>query len=471
MRAIELSFLIAVILSVTGTLFLPRKNDNAIKVISGITVILFILHIIFDGLRWQMALVYLSMAALTIVLNQRLTSLLKPKHMTPAENLLKILSIVFLIITICLLWMFPVRKMPAPDGPYKIGTAVYELFDDDRMEIYGPTPGSPRRIKFQIWYPADELAGGERTKWMIDGPEATTGIPKMYGIPGFLLHHTALVDSNSYEGVKISSKEETFPLVIISHGWTGFMNLHSDLAEMLASYGYIAVSINHTYGAIVSVFVNGDVIYADPNALPDRDSVDNFNFYSNQLVNTYSLDTALVLDFLSELNKGPGLLEKKINMDAIGVLGHSTGGGGIVQLAVTDSRVKSVFGMDAWVEPIDQEILKMGLKVPACLLRSEQWETGLNNDFLQQLISASESAPDIFQITGCNHQDFSMLYMYNPMTAIIGSKGSMDNRENAAIQQDWVLSFFNNTLKNRKTNLDQLDDKYEAVVRVRDFNK
>ena len=157
-------------------------------------------------------------------------------------------------------------------------------------------------------------------------------------------------------------------------------------------------------------------------------------------------------------------------MDDVGVLGHSTGGGGVIQLAISDHRVKSVFGMDAWVEPIDQEVLKKGLQVPTCLLRSEQWETGPNNDYLRQLFTSSKVVPDIYQINGGNHQDFSMLYMYDPMTKLTGSQGPLDSRVNASIQQDFVLSFFNKTLKGQNIDLKQLAEKYEAVVRVRDFD-
>ncbi|MBI9108433.1 MAG: dienelactone hydrolase family protein [Spirochaetales bacterium] len=470
MRTLELSLSIAALLCAAWT-FLPNpRKKNGLKFLIGAAVILFILHLLLEGLRWQMTLVYLSLAVLSSGFVLQKAGLFKSApHSRRTSILLKIVSVIFLIITVLLLWLFPVHKMPVPGGPYKIGTISCEINDDDRLEIYGPAPGGPRRIKFQLWYPADKIEDGKLTKWMTGGRKVTTGIPKMYGVPDFVLAHTALINSNSYKGITVSEKEESFPLVIISHGWTGFMNLHSDLAEMLASNGFIAVSINHTYGALVSVFDNGDVIYADPNALPDKNSVDNYTSYSRALVNTYAQDTALVLNFLSGLNDKPGILENKINMDALGVIGHSTGGGGVVQLAIGDARVKSVFGMDAWVEPIDQIILKKGLQVPSCFLRSEQWETGPNNDSLRQLFSSSKEVPDIYQINGGNHQDFSMLYMYDPMTRLTGSQGSLNSRVNASLQQDWVLTFFDNTLKDKWVDLNQLSEKYEAVVRVRDF--
>jgi predicted dienelactone hydrolase len=463
MRIFELLLLIALSLTATVLFTVKQKKRRIILPLVAAVIIIFILHLIFEGLRWQMALAYLSPAIIFPGL------ILKRNGPQKAKPVL-VSGFVLLILSVILLSLFPVHRMPEPAGPYKIGTISYELNDRDRREIYGPEPGTARRLKFQLWYPADSLEGGERTKWMTDGKMLTTGIPKMYGLPGFVLFHTSLIDSNSYKGIKVSDKEESFPLVIISHGWTGFMNLHSDLAEMLASYGFIAVSINHTYGAVVSVFDNGDVIYVDPEALPDRKSVDNFDSYSNKLVNTYALDAALVLDFLSDLNDSPGILENRINMDKVGVMGHSTGGGGVVQLAISDTRVKSVLGMDAWVEPVEPEILKKGLEIPACLLRSGQWETGLNNEFLKQLFSSSASVPDIYQINGCNHQDFSMLYMYDPMAALTGSQGSMDSRENALIQQDFVLTFFDKTLKDKDVDINMTAQKYKAVMRVKDFD-
>ncbi|MBC8452615.1 MAG: dienelactone hydrolase family protein [Spirochaetes bacterium] len=470
MRIIEVIFVISVTLSVIWVLFSRKEKKTSLFILLAADSLICIAHALVDGFRQQMLFVYLALLLLwfftlldsTGKISKRMLSKKKRRWAAGA-------GLSFLVLTIGLLWFFPRLNMPVPTGPYKIGTVSYEATDTDREELYGDHAGENRRIRFQVWYPADSLDGGKQVKWLTDGKKVASGLPVVYGAPSFMMNHMGLIDSSAYSGLTISEQETSYPVVIISHGWTGFMNLHSDLGEMLASYGYIAVSINHTYGAMVTVFDDGEVVYADLNALPDRGTVEDFDKYSHALVNTFALDAQLVLDFLENYPAESGVLGNRLDLDHIGVLGHSTGGGGVVQLAITNPKIKAVFGMDAWVEPISPEILEKGLHIPSAFLRSEQWKTGLNNEFLQRLFNNTTVKPMIYQVVGGNHQDFSMVYMYRPITEVFGFSGSLDILENAAIQQDFVLTFFDQELKNKKVEISALEAEYEAVVGINDF--
>ncbi|NBK20857.1 MAG: hypothetical protein EOM68_02395, partial [Spirochaetia bacterium] len=426
MRMLELVLLILTTASVIWSFSSNRKYKGPQSLLLTLSSILFLAHGVVEGLRLQMACIYLALPVLWLIF------LFSKKSITRKNRILLVsLSSLCLLGTLVALYLFPVNTMPEPTGPYTIGTVSYELTEQGRKELYGPEPRTDRHIRFQVWYPADSNKGGKLTKWLVDGRKVASGIPVLYNLPGFLLDHTALITSHSYRDLAISSKEQSYPLVIISHGWTGFSSLHADLGEMLASHGYIAVSINHTYGAAVSVFEDGEVEYADQGALPDRSEVDDFHTYSQALVGTFANDARSVLDFM-ETNT---FFADKIDMDKIGAMGHSTGGGGVVSLAITDPRIKAVLGFDAWVEPIEADILTKGLDIPSAFLRSEQWETGPNNTFLKQLFDNTSVQPNIYQVQGGKHQDFSMLYMYLPITRILGETGTLDPLENAEIQQ------------------------------------
>ncbi len=474
MRVVEAVLVLAVI---TLSLIIhitddQRRRSRILLIASLITTPLLVLHAMTEGLRIQMILIYAGVVLFPVLLCVQHGSTRNRKAgIHSRKPMIRSVLLLALLITAAALWLFPVQKMPAPSGPYTVGTKTFELTDTGREELYGEDKGKDRRIRFQIWYPADTAENGTRTQWMYDGRKAASGIPRLYNLPGFMLDHTALIASHSYEGIPISSTKAAYPVILLSHGWTGFMNLHADLAEMLASHGYIAVSINHTYGATVTVFDNGDVRYADPQALPDSTTVDDYDSYSSALVKTYALDDKAVLDFLEtdpELNT---LLEGRIDSNRIGILGHSTGGGGAVYLLSIDSRIQAVFGMDAWVEPVALPMLEQGLQVPSCFLRSEQWETGPNNDYLRILFSHTPAPPVIYQIDGGNHQDFSMLYMYRPITELFGFSGSLDTLENARIQQDFVLRFFNKVFFDTSDDLDLLTTRYEAATAVREFDQ
>jgi len=83
------------------------------------------------------------------------------------------------------------------------------------------------------------------------------------------------------------------------------------------------------------VFYDSDVVYTD------------FDVYFHALVNIYALEAQLVFDFLEAYPTMNRVLENKIDINRVVALGHSTGGGGVVQLAVSNVSIKAVFGMDA----------------------------------------------------------------------------------------------------------------------------
>jgi predicted dienelactone hydrolase len=461
MRNFELALLVLVTIAVIWALGTGGKNKKKELFLLGAATAVFIAHAFLEGLRIQLVCVYLAIPPLYL-------NLLLSKHPNKGKKRIALALLACLCLggTLLALWLFPVNKMPTPKGPYAIGTDTYELVEPDRKELYGPKPGTDRHIKFQIWYPADSPKGGKLTNWLTGGKKEASGIPAMFKLPHFLLDHTSLVKAHSYTGLPISNKETSYPLILISHGWTGFSSLHSDLAEMLASEGYLVASINHTYGAAVSVFDDGEVAYVDPYALPDKSTVDDFERYSQALVKTFSDDDQAVLDFL----ESDRFFGEKIKKDAIGALGHSTGGGGVVKLAITDPRIQAVLGLDAWVEPIEKNILQQGLHIPNAFLRSEQWETGPNNTYLKELFENTTAKPAIYQVEGGNHQDFSMLYMYLPITKVLGVTGRLDPLKNAEVQQSFVLTFFDHTLKNKPKDLQDWFRNHVAVTKVEDFN-
>ena len=87
-----------------------------------------------------------------------------------------------------------------------------------------------------------------------------------------------------------------------------------------------------------------------------------------------------------------------------------------------------------------------GLSIPALFLRSEQWEGGPNDNYLNPLIKASSEAK-LIQIDGFTHIEFTLSAMCSRITGIIGFTGDLDREQSASIQHDYVLEFFNQSLK------------------------
>jgi hypothetical protein len=437
----------------------------------GTAFVLFIIHWAVEGIRWQMYPLYLLLILCLLAVVIKETSNLNFKKVYTSNiirRIIKSLMILFLIISMAVSYAFPVYKMPKPKGQYKVGTTTFDAVDESRKAIYSLDETKNRKIRIQMWYPSDDVKGYKAVPWLEDGQKVSNGIADMMKMPRFILSHTSLVKSNSYKEAPMSKGQEKYPIVIISHGWTGFRNLHTDLAEMLASSGYIVASIDHTYGAAATVFSDGEAAYLNRNALPSRKNKEEFLSNANTLVNTYAGDIKFTMDELQRLNGDSKIFKGKLDLDKIGLLGHSTGAGAGVTEGLRDNRVKAVMGLDAWVEPVKQEEIKIGLKVPALFLRSEQWEKSINNEHLYAVVDNSKNYKELYQINGVIHQDFTMVYMYSPLSKYLGITGKLDGWKGAELQQDFILSFFNKYLINKNTkDISEVAAKYKEVGKIR----
>lgn len=405
----------------------------------------------FSADHWQLypSFFFIALSGIAII-----TSVLfkkKDQRILESRRKLAIVGIIAISITVISMMIFPIKEIPNPEGEFSIGTVTFELTDSERIEKYGDSKNNSdnmRRIRVQVWYPSDDISGYEQAFWLQDGIKLTRSLAKEMNLPFFVLDHTTDILSNAYLEAPISDYKSSYPVIILSHGWKGFRNLHNDFAELLSSNGFIVFGIDHTYGSQMTVFEDGFAAEVDKNALPDRDTTPRFLEYANQLVETYAGDIKLVLNSLDAINNGQytDIFSGNLDLSQIGLMGHSTGGGADVSVALSDDRIKAILGMDAWVEPLGMEKMTSGLLIPALFLRSEQWEYGFNDDYLIPLVQASNEA-QLIQIAGTTHIDFTMSAMFSSLTGIIGFTGELDRETSASIQHDYVLEFFNQTLK------------------------
>jgi hypothetical protein len=85
--------------------------------------------------------------------------------------------------------------------------------------------------------------------------------------------------------------------------------------------------------------------------------------------------------------------------------------------------------------------LNGGLSTRALYLRSNGWETGENNEYLYRLLQSSENASLLYQIDGTTHYDFAMVYMYSPLTRVVGLTGSVNAQYLNQLLETVMLEF------------------------------
>lgn len=464
MYLLELCMFVLAFISVWIVVANRTIKKEYVYVIHGFFVVLLVLFAIFGTARWQFYPLYIAILILSPMMSRMH---LKGIEIKKRIKIIMIsISSILIVVSLLAFIVFPVYEIPTPSGEFLIGTESFIIEDNSRIEDYGDAREF-RRIKIQIWYPAESIAGYKQAPWLEDGVEIARALSRDTGLPYFVLDHAANVMSNSYIDAPISNSSSTYPVVIISHGWRGFRNLHTDFAEELASRGYIVVAIDHTYGSVATVFDENDIAYLNLDALPLRETTDDFLLYANQLVYTYSEDISTTLDYLELVNEASSLsrFSERLDLSTIGLIGHSTGGGASVALALKDNRIDSVIGLDAWVEPIEQSELNKGLDIPSLFIRSGAWEVGFNNENLYSLINESSYPSELYQIDGTTHYDFAMVYMYSPLTKYIGFTGDVDSEDLTIILKDMITNFFDETLRDSE-NSDINPNDYEEVKTI-----
>lgn len=439
MLIIDIMMIILAILLFFVYIMKTKVQDKYIKMMLFIVILTWFIYAYLDLLRWQLIPFYAMWLMIVFALEYHR----KNKWVKISLSAMISLSLLLFLLSLIVL---PLKDIPDPSGSYIVGTKTYTIEDESRLELYTEDPNDTRKFNVQLWYPSDTAVDIMIDPW-IPYKNTPKGLAKSIGLPSFILNHITKIDSNAYHLIPLSIQKDKYPVVVISHGWGGFMNLHTNLAEELASRGYIVASIEHTYGSVAATF-SEETVYQYQEALPSRDEVSNFLDYANQLVYTYAGDVSKTLDYLEDMNalNSGSAFSGRLDLDHIGLLGHSTGGGADVAVALNDDRIDAVIGLDAWVEPIDATEIEKGLSMPSLFLRSESWEEGPNNVNLHELVKISHQSM-LFQIDGTTHADFSMAYMFSPFMSTIGYTGSLDTDYLVDMQKAIINDFFDQHLR------------------------
>ena len=178
---------------------------------------------------------------------------------------------------------------------------------------------------------------------------------------------------------------------------------------------------------------------------------------AQKLVDQWAGDIGFALDFMQGQNDDRGSrFFNSLDLSRVGVYGHSTGGGAAIQFCGTDARCKALLGMDPFMPPVSYEVLEKGVTQPAFFMFSQRWAGDVgsrNNELFKRFIPNVGESLGVISIDGTAHYDFSDLPLLSPLTPQLGLKGPINGRRVTTIIDDYLLSFFEMTLKNEPSDL------------------
>lgn len=206
-------------------------------------------------------------------------------------------------------------------GDYKVGVRTMTFINKDQIDILsskeGKDPTYDRDLKVEIWYPA-ELEENQDEIVVYDQIMGNANSEDRPLIP-FTFKGRAARDA------KIKSLDGGYPLVVVSHGYTGSRLLMTYLTENLASKGYVVVAIDHK-----------ESTFADANG-----------FHSTLL--NRPKDILFILNEIAKEGKKSGsFLNGNVDADNTAIVGYSMGGYGVLNVAgagYSEGLAKFVSGM------------------------------------------------------------------------------------------------------------------------------
>ncbi|WP_280335603.1 alpha/beta hydrolase family protein [Nocardia wallacei] len=242
----------------------------------------------------------------------------------------------------------PSTLLPAPTGPHAIGCRRLFLTDTGRTD---PISGSgARKISTTAWYPTIGTGTVARYLSNVDTYDGTLAIELTNRLEGrncnnwfggscFGVNINATIhprirarDTHAIKDAPIRTDLGTLPVVLYSPGYQVPGAFGSILAEQLASWGYLVLTLSHTYESAAVEWSNGVIV---------QNSAAINNQWQKVLV-ARADDAQYVMDTLASL---PGV-GAQADPDAIAMVGHSYGGYTALELAYHDPRIKAVAVLD-----------------------------------------------------------------------------------------------------------------------------
>ncbi|RDU25228.1 alpha/beta hydrolase family protein [Anaerosacchariphilus polymeriproducens] len=454
-------------------LLFKKKECHKILFVSGVSTVILIIHFIVEGYRWQMLFPYLVTVIFLIVSSYRYLkksdSIKIPKKLTYVINIFLVLLI---LISAGLSIILPVFKMPEPTGTYQTGTKIYHYINENSDKNFIEDENNEREIMIQVWYPAQNIKDKKRSNIIPNSKIFLKEIAKEYNIPEFLLDYLKYTKSNSFDDAEISNSCNSYPLIILNHGLGTSRLLHITQAENLASHGYIVVSIDHTYSSIKTLFPNGK----STNFMISEDKLNTSLEYRIGVEKMWVKDIKFIVDrFIKANSDTESFFNGKVDINNIGIFGHSFGGAAAFDLCYNDSRFKAGIDLDGSLysctqyKPDNKSMNKPFMFVfsdehfqfcKTVLERSyttedlkkmgftrEQYEKA-KDEMLLPYKATAKNGGNVLYIKNTKHYNFTDLQLVSPLIRFTGMTGNIDGERASYIVNQYVLDFFNKHLKN-----------------------
>lgn len=370
----------------------------------------------------------------------------------------RMLTAVGSVVLLCgLLWVDHRREttLPSPSGPFAVGrTLLAWNVSPSHSAIRGAE--RPSTLLAWIWYPADSPTQPQAmAKYLPDSWRSAVERHAGFLLSKVLTRDLSLVRTHSFLDAELSSRERSYPVVLLRAGLAARTAAYTSLAEDLASHGYVVVGFDVPYRTMVVVLPDGTVVERTPENDADHYTGREQAQVAMRLVTAWSADLSSAVDQLERLNASDPTrrLQGRLDLQRIGIVGHSLGGATALQFCHDDARCKA--GIDLDGAPMGN-LVSEGVRQPFMFLLGDHTGEPDAPEIQARIRAIYDRLPAdqrlLLTIRGANHFGFSDdgAFLKSPLamkllrvTKIV----RLDGRRQMAITTHYIDAFFDVYLK------------------------
>ncbi len=352
--------------------------------------------------------------------------------------------------------------LPKPTGPFAVGRTTFDWVDASAADELAPAVGVKRELAVWVWYPAESASTAAASEYLPPAWQAAYVRSSGVLMSRFLTRDLSQVHTHSISDAALSPTDRAYPVVILRPGGTALTTSFTSLAEDLASHGYIVVGFDAPYMSTFVVLSGGRIVTRLPAYNPEEVPAPQAAQLVDRLLPIWCRDIGFVLNQMQILNGDPsGRFAGRLDLQHIGVVGHSFGGATAAEFCRQDTRCKAGIDLDGM---LFGPVVHSGLHQPFMFVLSDQDSSDPENRrVLTDIQSVYDRLPPEsrlkLEIRGANHLSFSdqMLIKSQALLGLARALGAvrLDGRRGLAITADYVHSFFDVYLKGQsRTALD-----------------
>ncbi|MBD7969270.1 alpha/beta hydrolase [Paenibacillus gallinarum] len=350
-----------------------------------------------------------------------------------------------------------------------VGRKVFVFNDISRIDSISK---QTREVIISIYYPS-EAFGNRPTYTTLFEPCIPLAADMLCSM-GVNKEHINNLNTGIYNNASINTTVRNCPIIFIAPAFGVVRDMYSFCVEHLVRCGFVVITVGATHESIFSIFPEGRFIQQSKE-ISDIDDLD-INLWK-QLLKLRFEDLKYVLNNVEEALSSVKDLMAIVDVDEMGIIGHSLGGAAAYDILKSERKVKAGVLLDPSFHLITENKDETA-PVSLLVVRQEKCSIEeLKNEISQELLlmllngynalyNSSYTNSSYIKLHGAHHMTFSDVPIHYKEDGI-KLKHSIVNDYISAFFEEYLMNKeyrFNELMKNKlRDGIDEIDSNGQVI--------